>query len=99
MKSLSRSIAVTLLCLTAACGGSVEDPGQELGTTEQHSRPCTHESQCPSTQTCVVGTCVPTCDLAAPTVVCGSVQCCPGYLAPNGNQSKPYCNFACYDGP
>ncbi|WP_338870231.1 hypothetical protein [Myxococcus stipitatus] len=96
MKTLSRLLGLGVFCFAVACGGPVEAPASELESTEQHSRPCSFESQCPSGQTCVLGTCVPVCDPAAPSVVCGDKQCCPGYTAPNGNQSKPYCSVACF---
>ncbi|WP_426753464.1 hypothetical protein [Myxococcus sp. Y35] len=96
MKSLSRIISLGLLCFTAACGGApVDETATDLETTEQRSRPCSFDSQCPSTQTCVAGTCLVACDPGEPST-CGGEQCCPGYVTENGNQSKPYCALICF---
>ncbi|MCE9669253.1 hypothetical protein LY474_15690 [Myxococcus stipitatus] len=97
MVSLTRIFTLAVPFLLMACGGGAPQTAleAEVGTTEQQSRPCTSDSGCPSTQTCVVGTCLPRCEPSAPA--CDGLQCCPPFQSREGGPlSQPYCAQICF---
>ncbi|HZI13056.1 MAG TPA: hypothetical protein VE153_21920 [Myxococcus sp.] len=105
MRSMLKSLAVAVLLTSGLAGcGPTEEPESEssLADTEQSLRAClyngTQAGSCPSTESCVNGTCRPKCSSSG---TCASGQkCCPGYMYSDGSLMYPYCissTSACYN--
>jgi hypothetical protein len=101
LKSLA--VAALLISGLAGCGGTVEVESEApLASSEQELRAClydgTQAGACPSSESCVNGTCRPKCSSSG---TCGSGQkCCPGYMYSDGSLMYPYCistTSTCYN--
>ena len=104
MRKMLNLLAVAALCVSGlvGCGGTVEpESGDSLVSTGQELRACyddgTMAGACPSTETCVNGTCRPRCST---NDTCGSgLKCCLGYMYQDGSFMRPYCistSSTCY---
>ncbi len=99
MRMMLKSLAVAVLLASglAGCGDTeaqeAQEPEVSLADTEQELRAClyngTQAGACPSSESCVNGTCRPKCSSSG---TCGSGQkCCPGYMYSDGSLMYPYC--------
>lgn len=104
MRGVLKSLAVAALFVfgLVGCGGTLEAESEaQLESTEQELRAClyngTQAGSCPSTESCVNGTCRPKCSSSG---TCASGQkCCPGYMYSDGSLMYPYCistSTTCY---
>lgn len=104
MRGVLKSLAVAALFVSGlvGCGGALEAESEApLASTDQELRAClyngTQAGTCPSTESCVNGTCRPKCSSSG---TCASGQkCCPGYMYSDGSLMYPYCistSTTCY---